>query len=366
MGFRARVVKAKAGIFSVWKLFVVLTAFGVSCKSQSTSALLASIANTTTANAAENQPWVQSNVSLMQSKSAVQWALSKAGGTGALCTASVPLLAIPGFQLISLPGVIYPSGFAVAVQTANSATSAANSQNAAIVSPVASFSNVAPSYVNVTVYVIASSTPYPPTAPGCSAGTEWRYLQLGASLTTACNCPANSQCSGPTYCPIAPAAGAQWAVAAVPTSLCAAQASSGPSALALGLGIGLGLGLPFLCAVAACGYFCGRKPPPPPLPPSKPAPPSTAVRALFACMRGSSCLWCACANVALALTREGWKGLARAGEREQVMEIKREGEGEGGRLRSVGEGGFEGARGRGRGSERERERGRARRWGGGQ
>ena len=55
-------------------------------------------------------------------------------------------------------------------------------------------------------------------ASGCPSGMEWRYAKLGGPTSSACSCPANSACMGPTNCTVTPAADELWQVVQAPPS----------------------------------------------------------------------------------------------------------------------------------------------------
>lgn len=177
------------------------------------------------------------------------------GNGGYSCDGAVPLLAVPGLLMWTVPGLVYPNSFAVTLNTTN---------------PIGGAMSAATIFTNQTnslnLPVALSAFPFVSAnrrAVGCAAGMEWRYARLGSPLTSACACPANTQCAGATTCNIVPTGGEGWQVVAVPSTLCAPvvpalpppnatvvvpvvspSGSTSSSDLALGLGLGLGLGIP--------------------------------------------------------------------------------------------------------------------------
>ena len=81
------------------------------------SDMLAALGSLSSALAAEAMPWSPTTITLAESQAAVSAALAKAGGFGKPCTAAVPLLVVPGFLMVSIPGVVYPADFAVSLST---------------------------------------------------------------------------------------------------------------------------------------------------------------------------------------------------------------------------------------------------------
>ena len=250
---------------------------GMMCKAAFSSSLYTPVlvegSNFSAALGIASLPFSPQNISLAQSAQAFAAALRAAGVSyGAPCNVSVPFLAVPGLVLSTVIGAVYPPGFALALATA--APSAADAPpGVSLVSAVTGF------------LAVKSSSPVPPVrldglalststvsgrraapASSCANGIVWRYQPAGAGTAIACGCPANGLCgaAATTSCAVTPAAGARWAVGAVPLSGC--MSTSAPLAsnddsqrqLALGLGLGLGLGLPLLLVGVAGFVYYGR------------------------------------------------------------------------------------------------------------
>ena len=90
--------------------------------------MLAALGSLSNAQAVLFLPWRPANISLAQSQFAIAAAMAKAGGFDVPCTAAVPLLVVPGFLMLSIPGVVYPTGFGVAVSTRCTAALARSSK----------------------------------------------------------------------------------------------------------------------------------------------------------------------------------------------------------------------------------------------
>ena len=242
------------------------------------SQILAAAGNMSLANAIATSKWVEAVITVSQARELAEAAIKQAGGFGVPCSVSVPLCAVPGLIMKTVPGVVYPVGFAVSIQT--SAPSSADMALAPVISSVMKLTDVQ-SNSSFPVRIQISGFPLSPQrrlgsavsrrASGCDAGTEWRYTKVGMPLSFACNCPANFLCSGETTCSLTPRANDAWMVVMLNSSVCAVQStnlviqvavgSTSPlvqavtptptsqpqpdsNALAIGLGVGLGLGLP--------------------------------------------------------------------------------------------------------------------------
>jgi hypothetical protein len=256
-------------------------------------AMLSAAGNRSASLALALLPWVPAAVSLEQSAVAIAHALAAAGVSfDAPCQAAVPFLALPGLILSTVPGAVYPAGFAVAVTTSRPPIAAAGQPP--LVSAVTTFvavrwdnrasaaaaragnaSNASAPQVRMEGFPIGSARR---AAAACnSTAGEWRYTPINttnasaaAASRAACGCPANSPCGREaTACDAVPGASAAWAVVGLPPSFCAANATPGAGGggglafndqlrLALGLGIGLGVGV-LLPALAGTGWLARRR-----------------------------------------------------------------------------------------------------------
>lgn len=217
-------------------------------------AMLQVVGNKSAAFAMAKMPWQPRNISLIQSNQALALALRSAGGFGVPCTDSVPFLAFPGLVLSTVRGTIYPSGFAMEVETMRPSL-----QNRTLVSAITKFSTVLGSnsgspQIEISGFPLSQNR----RSTACMIGTEWRYKQLGLDDFIACTCAANNVCHDHTACVIEPSSGGRWAVAEVSTGLCIMSReipSTSDQPLALGLGLGLGLGLPLTAVSAYALYY---------------------------------------------------------------------------------------------------------------
>jgi hypothetical protein len=257
------------------------------------SQILAAVGNLSLASAIATSTWVATVISTSQAQALAAAAIEQVGGFGVPCTAAEPFLAVPGLVMKTVVGVIYPPGFAVSIQT--SMPSIFAMALAPVISSVVTLTGVMsnssiPVKLQLSAYPLSSARRsgsfVSRRALGCDAGTEWRYTQLGMPLSFACNCPANSLCSGETTCSISPQANDSWMVIKLNTSVCATQStqttpaaaviqaltssslpvqtsiptpalaqSPGNDSLALVLGLGLGLGLPAALAALFMAFI---------------------------------------------------------------------------------------------------------------
>jgi hypothetical protein len=211
--------------------------------------MLLVIGNKSAAIAMAKMPWRATNISLNQSNYALSLAIRYSGGFGVPCTLAVPFLVLPGLILSTVVGAVYPSDFALAVET--SMPSTFDLQGKQLSSAVAKFPAVLGTFSNQVPVEISSF----PLSSGrrvssCINGAEWRLQRLGVFTNTDCSCEANSLCSGETVCKSKLNSGERWAVAAVNITDCTGVSGSNDSALAIGLGLGLGLGLPLITGIA--------------------------------------------------------------------------------------------------------------------
>ena len=220
--------------------------------------MLKVVGNRSAAMAMAKMPWQPTNISLSQSRQALELALKFAGGFGVPCTASVPFLVLPGLVLSTVKGTIYPKDYALEVETSRPAV-----QEQALVSAVTKFAvvqgqNTEPVQIEVAGFPLSQNR----RSTDCAAATEWRYKWLGMPDYAVCSCAANLACKDETACVGTPSSGDRWAVAAVSTNLCTVSIPKGTQSadqsLALGLGLGLGLGLPLTAGSAVALFFLSK------------------------------------------------------------------------------------------------------------
>ena len=223
--------------------------------------MLLVIGTKSAAMAMARMPWQAMNITLNQSSLALSLALKLTGGFGVPCTLAVPFMILPGLILSTVVGAVYPSDFALAVETSRPAV--LDMQSNQVVSAITKFASVQGTRSNQVPVEITGLVPSSSRrASSCSSGTEWRFQRLGVYINTDCSCPANALCLGETVCKSSLNRGDRWAVVAVSQSSCQITGadSSNNSPLALGVGLGLGLGLPVIacCIYAALVYKAGN------------------------------------------------------------------------------------------------------------
>ena len=247
------------------------------------SEILAAAGNSTLSTAIALLKWVETVISISQAEVVAAASIKKVGGFGVACTGSVPFLAVPGFIMKTIQGVIYPVNFAVSIRTSLPTGSFFNF--ATTISAVTTMTEVqsnatSPVHILISGYPLSSqrrsTALFSRRASLCDEGTEWRYTKYGMPLSFACNCPANPACSGVTSCGVIPQTNDSWVVVILNTSYCSANQSNQSMALTsfaqtptpippsqsndysvqLGLGLGLGLGIP---AALALAYFISAR-----------------------------------------------------------------------------------------------------------
>jgi hypothetical protein len=112
-----------------------------------------------------------------------------------------------------ISGVVYPRNFAVAFNTSYDPSPSLSS-----ISSTVQFGSNSDSKVSIVTFPINNTNRR--ADQHCPVGFEWRYTKIGAPVAFACNCPANTNCSGSTSCSVVPADRDKWHVVMVPTELC--------------------------------------------------------------------------------------------------------------------------------------------------
>ena len=203
-------------------------------------------------------PWYQGALSLQEAQIVAAAEIKLVGGFGNPCNASTPLMSIPGLVLKTVVGVRYGPGFGIELETFRPIP--AYLEKAVVISPF--FKVIAVNLSNVDVddvRVILGGFPITPQrralqGMSCENGKEWRMTELGKPLDYACNCPANSMCSGETDCTIYPVVNNTWVVVEVNSSLCSSNSDEG-----LVIGLTVGLLLLFAVVIVICILFKRRK-----------------------------------------------------------------------------------------------------------
>jgi hypothetical protein len=176
------------------------------------------------------RPWVETEISLADAQAVAGVGIRFAGGFGVPCNDSVPLLALPGMMIETVPGVTYQKGFGVSFSI--SLVSSKSWNGAPIISPIFKISglNVIGMNVNttlVTLRTFPSKVPDSRRASGielannswCVAGKEWILVKSSRMPAPVSMCPSNTKCRGDVRCSLQPHADDSWFVIEVNSSL---------------------------------------------------------------------------------------------------------------------------------------------------
>ena len=188
-------------------------------------------------------PWNPANITPVEFFDALSNVMQLTGGFGVPCRFSAPFIAVPGLVVYTSPGTIYPRDFFMSIETRLPSPS---EKLLGYVSAVVDLNDVSYTVAaNSQLLIILGS--FPPVLSRrlsnagsslCPAGTEWRYVSIGAPDQLACACPANRMCSGETVCSISPKSGSAWVVKSISSALCNATNSTKGQSILIGGGGG--------------------------------------------------------------------------------------------------------------------------------